>query len=168
MNSQLQQSREDVRHYPGFQRRWARLGWKDVIKSCELTLGKQVLDKQPNPRLLILICPHPLQCRTVYLEGQESHSLCQYKGNTPFPSPGGWDDWVQVWELVCWSQKSLPEQVTAGRPAPGNRQPASGLSVCQRLSVFIPRWKDWREPTPIDSWLATNSTLWGLTSGCRF
>lgn len=154
MNSQLQQSREDVRHYPGFQRRWARLGWKGVIKSCELTLGRQVLDKQPNPRLLVLIGPHPLQCRTVYLEGQESHSLCQYKGNTPSPSPGGWDDWVQVWELVCWFQKSLPEQVTAGRRAVG-----TGSQLQANLSA-----KGW-ESSYWDERTGENPTPWLLT--CR-
>lgn len=117
VNSQLQQSREDVRHYPGFRRRWARLGWKGVIKSCELTQGRQMLDKQPNPRLSVLICLHPLLCRAVYSEGQESHSLYQYKGNTP--SWRGSGDWVQVWNWCVgprgvFRSKSLQADVPLG------------------------------------------------------
>lgn len=53
----MQQSKKDGEHHPAFGRGkvvqgGGRLDWKRVITSSELTLGRQVFEKQHNPRLL--------------------------------------------------------------------------------------------------------------------
>lgn len=140
----------------------ATLAWKGVIMCSELTLGRQMLEKQCKPRLLFEVCPHPLLCRTVCSKGQEripvsvqvKHALLGGSYDR-VPGYGNWGVGLGG---------SLPQQVSAGSCASGNRR----LASCQpRSDGPHVEMKGQEKPLPLQM-KCHQAHLGGPACGCWF
>lgn len=72
----------------------------------ELTWGRQVPEKQPNPRLLFFNLAPPSTVQNCLL----NRTRITFPVSVQVKNTLWGRVWVQGWELVCWPQGSLPKK----------------------------------------------------------